>query len=199
MTDRLAYSVKEAAEALGVSEWKVREEIYRKRIFAVNLGRRLIIPRWALEDLLSRDQFRVGCKLRPILNQCVVRTTSASLLRTDAHTIVVRRIKRQMREQRYAHHLDVAVTPRVGRSAGRVRGARRSPVGEAGHNPGPHRRQVGAHLAAALVDPNGYMGARARIYQCEGHRALSRQEDRKKNDSGSRYRRGQRQPGRFGL
>lgn len=53
MTDRLAYSVKEAAEALGVSEWKVREEIYRKRIFAVNLGRRLIIPRWALEDLLS--------------------------------------------------------------------------------------------------------------------------------------------------
>ncbi len=54
MTDRLAYSVKEAAEALGVSEWKVREEIYRKRIFAVNLGRRLIIPRWALEDLLSR-------------------------------------------------------------------------------------------------------------------------------------------------
>lgn len=53
MTDRLAYSVKEAAEALGVSEWTVREEIYRKRIFAVNLGRRLIIPRWALEDLLS--------------------------------------------------------------------------------------------------------------------------------------------------
>ena len=31
MTDRLAYSVKEVAEALGVSEWKVREEIYRKR------------------------------------------------------------------------------------------------------------------------------------------------------------------------
>ena len=53
MTDRLAYSVKEAAEALGVSEWTIREEIYRKRIFAVNLGRRLIIPRWALEDLLS--------------------------------------------------------------------------------------------------------------------------------------------------
>ena len=53
MTDRLAYSVKEAAEALGVSEWTIREEIHRKRIFAVNLGRRLIIPRWALEDLLS--------------------------------------------------------------------------------------------------------------------------------------------------
>lgn len=54
MTDRLAYSVKEAAEALGVSEWIVREEIYRGRIFALNIGRRLIIPRWSLEDLLSR-------------------------------------------------------------------------------------------------------------------------------------------------
>ncbi len=38
MTDRLAYSVKEAALALGVSEWKVREAIYQKQLFAVNLG-----------------------------------------------------------------------------------------------------------------------------------------------------------------
>lgn len=54
MTQRLAYSVKEAAEALGVSEWKIREAIYQKQIFAVNLGRRLVIPRWALDDLLSK-------------------------------------------------------------------------------------------------------------------------------------------------
>ena len=53
MTDRLAYSVKEAALALGVSEWKVREAIYQKQLFAVNLGRRLVIPRWALDRLLS--------------------------------------------------------------------------------------------------------------------------------------------------
>ena len=52
MTDRLAYSVKEAALALGVSEWKVREAIYQKQLFAVNLGRRLVIPRWALDRLL---------------------------------------------------------------------------------------------------------------------------------------------------
>ena len=45
MTDRLACSVKEAALALGVSEWKVREAIYQKQLFAVNLGRRLVIPR----------------------------------------------------------------------------------------------------------------------------------------------------------
>lgn len=53
MTDRMAYSVKEAALALGVSEWKVREAIYQKQLFAVNLGRRLVIPRWALDKLLS--------------------------------------------------------------------------------------------------------------------------------------------------
>ena len=53
MTDRLACSVKEAALALGVSEWKVREAIYQKQLFAVNLGRRLVIPRWALDRLLS--------------------------------------------------------------------------------------------------------------------------------------------------
>ena len=91
----------------------------------------------------QQNRSRVGRKPRQSLNQCAVRTTSASLLRTDAHTIVVRRIKRQMPEQRYAHHLDIAVTPRVYQSAGPVRGARRSPVGEPGDNPGPHRRQVG--------------------------------------------------------
>ncbi len=60
MTQRLAYSVKEAAEALGVSEWKIREAIYQKEIFAVNLGRRLVIPRWALDDLLSKPDSEPG-------------------------------------------------------------------------------------------------------------------------------------------
>ena len=41
------------------------------------------------------------------------------------------------------HYLYVAVVPWIGRSAGRARGARRSLLGEPGHNPGLHRRQVG--------------------------------------------------------
>ena len=41
------------------------------------------------------------------------------------------------------HYLYVAVVPWTGRSAGRARGARRSLLGEPGHNPGLHRRQVG--------------------------------------------------------
>ena len=53
MTQRMAFSVKEAAAALGVSEWTIREMIYQKEIFAVKLGRRLVIPRWALDKLLS--------------------------------------------------------------------------------------------------------------------------------------------------
>ena len=53
MTHRRAFSVREVAEALGVSEWTIREMIYQKEIFAVKLGRRLVIPRWALDKLLS--------------------------------------------------------------------------------------------------------------------------------------------------
>ncbi len=53
MTERLAYTVKEAAAALGVSEWMVREEINQKRIYSVKMGARLLIPRWALEERLG--------------------------------------------------------------------------------------------------------------------------------------------------
>lgn len=60
MSQRLAYSVKEAAAALGVSEWKIREAIYQKQLHAVNLGRRLVIPRWALDDLLSKPDSEHG-------------------------------------------------------------------------------------------------------------------------------------------
>lgn len=41
------------------------------------------------------------------------------------------------------HLLYVAVAPWMGQSAGWARGARRSPLGEPGYNPGLHRRQVG--------------------------------------------------------
>ena len=53
MTERLAYTVKEAAAALGVSEWMVREEINRKRIHSVKMGARLLIPLWALQERLG--------------------------------------------------------------------------------------------------------------------------------------------------
>ena len=54
MTQRMAFSVKEAAQALGVSEWKVREAIYQKQLRAIKLGRRTLIPREALDDLLNK-------------------------------------------------------------------------------------------------------------------------------------------------
>ena len=44
MTERLAYTVKEAATALGVSEWMVREEIRQQHIYSVKMGARLLIP-----------------------------------------------------------------------------------------------------------------------------------------------------------
>ncbi|CAI8041098.1 hypothetical protein GBAR_LOCUS22838, partial [Geodia barretti] len=47
------------------------------------------------------------------------------------------------RDDALLHYLYVAVVPWIGRSAGRARGARRSLLGEPGHNPGLHRRQVG--------------------------------------------------------
>ena len=47
------------------------------------------------------------------------------------------------RDDALLHYLYVAVAPWIGRSAGRARGARRSLLGEPGHNPGLHRRQVG--------------------------------------------------------
>ena len=52
-TDRIAYSVKEAASALGVSEWMVREEIRTGRIDSVRLGTRILIPRRELERLVG--------------------------------------------------------------------------------------------------------------------------------------------------
>ena len=56
MTERLTYSVKEAAEALGVSAWTVREEIRTGRIESVRLGSRILIPRFALEQLVNMPE-----------------------------------------------------------------------------------------------------------------------------------------------
>ena len=50
-TQRITYTVKEAASALGVSEWMVREEIRSGRIESIRMGARILIPRQVLERL----------------------------------------------------------------------------------------------------------------------------------------------------
>ena len=54
--ERITYSVKEAAAALGVSEWMVREEIRVGRIDSVRFGARILIPRQALERLVVNSR-----------------------------------------------------------------------------------------------------------------------------------------------
>lgn len=57
MIRRLAYSVAEVAEALGVSEWTVRREITEGRLPSMRLGTsphaRLVIPADAVKALLG--------------------------------------------------------------------------------------------------------------------------------------------------
>lgn len=52
-TARIAYTVKEAAAALGISEWTVREEISRGHIESFRMGARILIPRRSLENLVG--------------------------------------------------------------------------------------------------------------------------------------------------
>ena len=52
MIDRLAYTMSEAAEALGVSLWVIKKELYEGRIVGVKFGTRVVIPRWSLEQRL---------------------------------------------------------------------------------------------------------------------------------------------------
>lgn len=62
---RLAYSVDEAAEALGVSRDTVQDLIRRAELHSVKLGHRRVIPRAALEALLSRPSHGPGEWLAP--------------------------------------------------------------------------------------------------------------------------------------
>ena len=48
-----AYTVAEAAAALGVSEWLVREMCRTGQLRCVRLGRRIVIPADALDELLD--------------------------------------------------------------------------------------------------------------------------------------------------
>ena len=55
-TEKLAYSVAEAAEALSLSKNVVRELVSEGRIRVVRVGRRVLVPRWALDEFLQPDE-----------------------------------------------------------------------------------------------------------------------------------------------
>ena len=50
---RLAYTVAEAAAALGVSQWLIREACRLRQVHSFRVGRRILIPRDALQQLLA--------------------------------------------------------------------------------------------------------------------------------------------------
>jgi excisionase family DNA binding protein len=57
-TQRLAYSVREAAESLGVSARTIVREIQRGRIRAIRIGRRVVVPAQSLAEFLNCEHNR---------------------------------------------------------------------------------------------------------------------------------------------
>jgi len=51
--DRWTVTVEEAAEMLGISRSSAYECVHRGELRALRLGRRLVVPRTALEELLG--------------------------------------------------------------------------------------------------------------------------------------------------
>ncbi len=52
---KLVYTATEVSHLLGIGRNLVYEGVRRRQIPSVKIGRRLLIPRWALERLLSGD------------------------------------------------------------------------------------------------------------------------------------------------
>ena len=50
---KVAYSIEEAAKLLSISSKLLREEIASGRVKTVNIGRRKLVPRWAIEERVS--------------------------------------------------------------------------------------------------------------------------------------------------
>ena len=55
MPAKLAYTIKEAAKDLSIGDSLLKDEMYQGRIRYIKIGRRVVIPRWALEQRLSED------------------------------------------------------------------------------------------------------------------------------------------------
>lgn len=51
----LAYSAKQAATLLGLSEWTIYRYAHSGRLPSMRVGRRLLIPRAALEQYLAQE------------------------------------------------------------------------------------------------------------------------------------------------
>lgn len=58
MATKLTYTVTEAAELLGISRSSAYECVRRREIPSLTLGRRVVIPRRALEALLAIEPDR---------------------------------------------------------------------------------------------------------------------------------------------
>jgi excisionase family DNA binding protein len=57
----LVYTVKEVAARLKVSEGTVRNMIDERQLYAVRLHvRRIVVPKWALDDLLARPTLQAN-------------------------------------------------------------------------------------------------------------------------------------------
>ena len=52
---KLGYRIKGAAKAIGISEWKLKEEMYQGRVKYIKIGTCVVIPRWALEERLRPE------------------------------------------------------------------------------------------------------------------------------------------------
>ncbi len=62
MTDRLTYTVEEAADLMGLSRSGVYRGVRRGEIPCIRIGRRLLVPKNALETFVAE----VGIPVRPL-------------------------------------------------------------------------------------------------------------------------------------
>jgi excisionase family DNA binding protein len=63
--ERLAYSIKEAAEAIGVSPRTVVREIQRGHLRAIRVSRRVLVPARALAEFLGDTTSKIPVETIP--------------------------------------------------------------------------------------------------------------------------------------
>lgn len=65
MSERLTYTVSEAAKAIGVSRGLAYELVRRSDLRTVHVGRRILVPRNAVRELLGLGQEQASASPRP--------------------------------------------------------------------------------------------------------------------------------------
>ena len=53
MTSKSAYSIDQAAESLSISRSMMKELIYTGKVKVIKVGRRVLVPKWCLDEFLS--------------------------------------------------------------------------------------------------------------------------------------------------